>query len=91
GIGRKTAQRLKVELKEKLDKLDSKKDLKINIKDREDSQIEQEAILALLSLGYNRYEAKKAIEKGKEGAKEKLSVEELIKRALRKVDRKQSA
>ncbi|MCJ7498208.1 MAG: Holliday junction branch migration protein RuvA [candidate division Zixibacteria bacterium] len=89
GIGRKTAQRLIVELKEKLEKLDLKKGLKIKIKDREGSQIEQEAILALFSLGYNRYEAKKAIEKGKEGAKEKLSVEELIKRALRKVDRKQ--
>jgi Holliday junction DNA helicase RuvA len=89
GIGRKTAQRLIVELKEKLEKLDLKREMKITFKDQAAAQIEEEAILALLSLGYNRYEAKKAIEKGKEGAKEKLSVEELIKRALRQVNSRQ--
>lgn len=83
GIGRKTAQRLVVELKEKFGKLDLKKESRVNTQGQTDAQIEQEAILALCSLGYSRYEAKKAIDKGKEGIKEKLSVEELIKRALR--------
>ncbi|MCJ7459325.1 MAG: Holliday junction branch migration protein RuvA [candidate division Zixibacteria bacterium] len=88
GIGRKTAQRLVVELKEKFGKLDLKKELSVDAKSHTDAMIEQEAILALCSLGYSRYEAKKAIDKGKEGTKEKLTVEELIKRALRKVNSK---
>ncbi len=86
GIGRKTAQRLVVELKEKLGKLDLKKDVTVKSKDQVEAQVIQEAILALVSLGYNRYQAKKIIEKGKEGIEDKLSVEELIKRALRQVD-----
>lgn len=89
GIGRKTAQRLVVELKEKLGKLDLKKEIKIKSKDQIETQIIHEAILALISLGYNRYQAKKIIEKGKEGIEDKLSVEELIKRALRQVDGRQ--
>jgi Holliday junction DNA helicase RuvA len=83
GIGKKTAQRLVVELKEKLGKLDLKKEPKVKSKDQVEIQIIHEAILALISLGYNRYQAKKIIEKGKEGIEDKLSVEELIKRALR--------
>ncbi len=83
GIGRKTAQRLVVELKEKFDKLDLKKELKVDSQAQTDAQIEQEAILALCSLGYSRFEAKRAIDKGREGLGEKLTVEELIKRALR--------
>jgi len=89
GIGKKTAQRLVVELKEKLGKLDLKKDIKVRSKERVEAQVVQEAILALISLGYNRYEAKKAIERGKEGSKDKLSVEEMIKRALRQANSRQ--
>jgi len=89
GIGRKTAQRLVLELKEKLGKLDLRKELKIKTKDQAEVQIVQEAILALISLGYNRYQAKRAIEKVKEGSKGKLSVEELIKGALRQVNSRQ--
>jgi len=83
GIGKKTAQRLVVELKEKLGKLEFKKDMKLKSKEQAEAGVIQEAILALISLGYNRFEAKKIIEKGKEGIKGKLTVEELIKRALR--------
>ncbi|UCB51925.1 MAG: Holliday junction branch migration protein RuvA [Candidatus Zixiibacteriota bacterium] len=83
GIGKKTAQRLIVELKEKLGKVDlgERKDL------REEEAIltpaVDEAALALMSLGYTKVDARKALDKVTDQAKEALPVEELIKRVLK--------
>jgi len=74
GIGRKTAQRLVVDLKDKLE-------AEPITTTREGTA--KEAILALVSLGYKRSTAKNAVEKVLREERGSLSVEELIKKALR--------
>ena len=83
GVGRKTAQRLIVELKEKLSKMDLGGTEVVAGRDSVVYPAADEAALALMSLGYTKAEAKKALEKVIADAKEALSVEELIKRALK--------
>ena len=77
GVGNKTAQRLIVELKEKIAK-------SFVLQDKEKpspDQKSEEAVLAMVSLGYSRYEARKIIDQVLEKDK-KMGLEELLKRAL---------
>lgn len=83
GVGKKKAQRLIVELKEKLGKVDlgERKDLR-----EEEATLTpavDEAALALVSLGYTKVDARRALDKVTEETKEALPVEELIKRVLK--------
>ena len=83
GVGRKTAERLIIELRDKIGKIDSASLGSIPSHD-EDGDLRQEALLALTSLGYNRPIAEKALRQVFTETKgEKLSLQELIKRALR--------
>jgi Holliday junction DNA helicase RuvA len=82
GVGKKIAQRLIVELKEKLTKVNLKAEKGVEIKERIGVSVEDEAISALVSLGYNKFDARKAVEKVSSESKESLPIEELIKRAL---------
>jgi len=77
GIGRKTAERIIIELKDKINKI------VINDKDinAEVSSIVDDAISALIALGYNRAIAEKSIKKATDSKKE-MSLEELIRAAL---------
>ena len=90
GIGQKTAQRIVLELKDKLKKEQAVEELNIassyNIKKviEKDSKIE-EATSALQVLGYNTKEIEKVMEKID---KEALSLEELIKTGLRELSKK---
>ena len=82
GIGRKTAQRLMVELKEKFG--DVGEDFTAITPSKQiDATFVEEAILALVSLGYKKTKAKVAVQKVLEQSSETLPVEEVIKRALR--------
>lgn len=82
GIGKKTAQRIILELKDKVDKSDEFKSLEsidfekniINMNTEND-----EAIEALVSLGYSKVEAQKAMK----GIDDNLPIEEMIKQALK--------
>ena len=80
GIGRKTAQRMIVELKEKLSGLDVSS-IGGAPPGREEAG---DAVLALVSLGVGRAEAREAVLEAERDAGCGLSIEELIKRALRK-------
>jgi len=80
GVGRKTAQRIVVELKEKFDR----EGWQEGPLERE-GRPEEEAILALVSLGYKRDQAKRALKKVFTKAKGPLSVEGLIREALKYV------
>lgn len=86
GIGKKTAERVIVELKDKLPR-ETGKDSKdiihdINVSD----QIVDDAIQALVALGYTKQKAKDAVQTIlKEGAGKKLTVEEIIRKALKHV------
>lgn len=86
GIGRKTAERVIVELKDKLPK-ETARDSKdifhdMNVSD----QIVEDAVQALVALGYVKQKAKEAVQKVlKAGLGKKLTVEEIIRSALKHV------
>lgn len=83
GVGKKIAQRLIVELKEKLSKVDLRVEKGVEVKERIGISIEDEAVLALVSLGYNKFDARKAVEKVSSESEGSMPIEELIKRALK--------
>ncbi|MBU1862977.1 MAG: Holliday junction branch migration protein RuvA [Candidatus Omnitrophica bacterium] len=84
GIGKKTAERIIVELKEKI-KLDEETLGRLSPAtafSTEDA-LTEDSLTALISLGYKRHEAQAAVKKviAKEGS-DNLSVEKLIRKAL---------
>ena len=81
GIGSKTAQRMILELKDKMLKVNLSKD---SIFHSEDNKYKDEALSALLTLGFNKNNAEKAInEIIKENSD--ISAEEIIRLALKRV------
>jgi len=78
GIGKKTAERLVVELKDKL----AKHPVDINFSAMKYNTLHSDALNALLALGINRQAADQAIQKTI-AQEPGLPVEELIKKALR--------
>ena len=78
GIGKKTAERLVVELKDKL----AKHPIDINISAMKHNTLHSDALNALLALGISRQAADQAIQKTI-SQEPGLPVEELIKKALR--------
>jgi len=78
GIGKKTAERMVVELRDKL----AKQPLESNIPSLKNNTLQQDALNALTALGINRQAAAQALEKTL-AAEPNLPVEELIKKALR--------
>jgi holliday junction DNA helicase RuvA len=78
GIGKKTAERLVVELRDKL----AKQPLESNISPLKNNTLQRDALNALTALGINRIAADQAIQKTLL-AEPGLNVEELIKKALR--------
>ena len=78
GIGKKTAERMVLELREKL----SKQPIESNISPLKNNTLQQDALNALMALGINRQAANQALEKTM-AAESNLSVEELIKKTLR--------
>ncbi|OGU51730.1 MAG: Holliday junction DNA helicase RuvA [Ignavibacteria bacterium GWC2_36_12] len=75
GVGRKTAERVVLELRSKVDKI-------IEMESRGDSySVKSEAISALTTLGYNYKTAESAVRDILSSAKD-ISLEELIKKAL---------
>ena len=78
GIGKKSAERLVVELRDKL----AKQPLDSNISPLKNNTLQQDALNALTALGIGRQQAGQAVEKTL-AANPNLSVEELIKLALR--------
>lgn len=80
GIGKKTAQRLILELKDKLKKEDiSGEQIELD-EDEKDENINQDAITALQVLGYSKKEAETVLKKIDT---QKLSIEEILKQALK--------
>jgi Holliday junction DNA helicase RuvA len=83
GVGRKIAERLVVELRDRIAKTDGTT-LAAGASTPNGSRIRSEALLALTSLGYNRAAAEKAIRGAvQESLDAESSVEALIKAALR--------
>jgi Holliday junction DNA helicase RuvA len=79
GIGKKTAERLVLELKEKIGEVKSAAEQAMP---SYKTPMEEEAILALVSLGYRRAQAQEAVQKILRQDRS-LSLEETLRRALR--------
>lgn len=80
GIGKKTAERVIVELREKMAKVQPSKGLEPKTGNRK----EQEALIALTTLGIGRAQAEAAIQKAM-AANSQAGVEELIKLSLKNI------
>jgi Holliday junction DNA helicase RuvA len=78
GIGKKTAERMVLELRDKL----TKNPIESNIFPMKNNTLQQDALNALTALGINRQAASQALEKTL-ATESNLSVEELIKKVLR--------
>jgi Holliday junction DNA helicase RuvA len=83
GVGKKTAERLALELKDKALKARGDRDVQPSIKSmRQDRGIFDDAISALVNLGYPSKAANSAVEKACSNVRE-LTLEGVIKEALR--------
>jgi holliday junction DNA helicase RuvA len=78
GIGSKTAQRIIIDLKDKI----LKENNSVNFKVAVGNTTKDEALSALLTLGFTRLAAEKAVEKSSKELSNDSSVEMLIKTAL---------
>ena len=87
GVGSKSAQRIVLELKDKLKTEDaiSKNTEDLPTDNTVDNEKVEEATQALQILGYNKGEVKKVIEKLKV---KDLSIEDIIKQALKQLSRR---
>ena len=78
GVGKKTAERIILELKDKVDK--DTAEFEATLFNQEPTGLElDEALEALLALGYSTSEAKEAVQKFK---KDGLKTEDIIKKSL---------
>ncbi len=82
GIGRKTAERIIVELMDRVDKMD-RGDEDIEIKGDSDN-IYMESVEALMSLGYNRYEVEGILRLIDINS---MTIEEVIKEGLKRLSK----
>jgi len=84
GVGKKTAERIIVELKEKIDGINKAEEDASGLDDVDlQNELTTDSLNALMSLGYKRPEAQTALRKAlKQDDAEQLSVEELIRHSL---------
>ncbi|MCR4608288.1 MAG: Holliday junction branch migration protein RuvA [Eubacterium sp.] len=83
GIGSKTAQRVLIDLKDKIDLGDMGAVDDYSEGAKQDESVTTEAAMALTALGYSNMDALRAIKKVE--GKDSMTVEELIKAALKKI------
>jgi Holliday junction DNA helicase RuvA len=81
GIGRKTAQRLIVELKGRISEHEIEAGERTGVVSAQDAM--SEAVRALMALGFTRPAARRAVEKCVGEADQDIGIEELIRGALR--------
>ncbi|MBK9248412.1 MAG: Holliday junction branch migration protein RuvA [Ignavibacteria bacterium] len=83
GIGKKTAERLIIELRDKVGKLSLSESVDVSFIGAQ-KLIQQDALAALISLGYNKLVAEKSIKAAaSEPGAENITTDQLIKKALR--------
>ena len=81
GIGKKTAERLVLELRDKVNKID----LTINVPALKGNSMQQDALNALIALGINRAQAEASLKKISGSGPETDKLEDLIKKALKAI------
>lgn len=83
GVGKKTAQRLVIELKEKVGIALAAEEAEKMAKTPEEGQLINDAISALASLGCKPFEAAKAVKEARTSSPKSTSLEALVKEALK--------
>jgi len=81
GIGRKTAERIAVELRHKLDAAEALEALAGPDEGESDARV-RDAVLALASLGYKQSDGRRMVRDVLEGGGAGLTVEDIIRKAL---------
>ena len=83
GVGRKTAERIMVEMRDKLPALAADRDIALSVKSAADEAVMDDAISALVNLGYKKGVARKAIDQAIERLEGEINLESLLKESLR--------
>jgi len=82
GIGKKTAERIVVELRDKLGAGEAMEAITAQEEMTPENARTRDAILALVSLGYKQAEAQQLVRTSAAGATPDMTVEEIVRRAL---------
>lgn len=85
GVGKKTAERLVIELKDKLSDCLSKDPLQLSQSSQSSSSSAQDAILALINLGYQQGVAKRAVQETLQEFSQEIELPLLITAALKNI------
>ena len=84
GVGKKTSERIALELKERAAKVCSKENyLPADVHELKDSGMVDDALSALQNLGYPKNTAKRAVKEVLSKAEKEITLEELIKETLK--------
>jgi Holliday junction DNA helicase RuvA len=82
GLGKKTAERIVVELRHKMGEADALEAVAGAEAGTEAARGSRDAVMALIALGYKQADAQKMVAAATRGAVQPLSVEEVIRKAL---------
>ena len=85
GVGKKMAQRLVVELKDRFGKLEWAEISGLVPRDKKDVTPMQEAVLALVELGFKGAIAKRIVDRVLSESAEDLPAEEIVRRSLKQI------
>ena len=85
GVGRKTAERIMVEMRDKLPGLALDRDMAAPIKTTAAETIIEDALSALVNLGYKKRVAKSAIDEAQQKLEGEITLESLLKESLRQL------
>lgn len=83
GVGRKTAERIMVEMRDKLPALAAEQDAAMPTKRAAAEAMIEDALSALVNLGYKKGVAQRAIEKAQKRLQGEITLENLLKESLR--------
>jgi Holliday junction DNA helicase RuvA len=85
GVGRKTAERIMVELRDKVSTLAPGHDPTVPFKTAANETMIEDALSALLNLGYKKGVAQRAVENAKHRLEGEITLESLLKESLREL------
>ena len=85
GVGRKTAERIMVELRDKVSSLSPGHDVAATVKPAANEARIEDALSALVNLGYKKGVAQRAIENARNRLEGEITLESLLKESLREL------
>lgn len=85
GVGRKTAERIMVEMRDKLPSLALDHGVTVPVKTAATEAMIEDALSALLNLGYKKGVAQRAIENARQRLEGDITLESLLKESLRRL------